>query len=57
LVNPGPLYARNIDAMRDGEHFVTVDDFAQDDSGESTASRIHVVLNWQEELKERVPAR
>lgn len=38
------------DVAPDGEHFVMIRD-------ESLVSRIHVVLNWAEELKQQVPIR
>jgi len=57
LINPGPLAARNLDVLPDGEHFVTISDSAQDGFSDAAASRIHVVLNWTEELKQRVPVK
>jgi hypothetical protein len=48
---PGVASA-NYDVTPDGQRFLMVRD---DD--DITATRIVVVLNWQEELKQRVPTR
>ena len=46
--------ASNYDVSLDGQRFVMVK--AEQQSGEAGASpQFHVVLNWFEELKERVP--
>ena len=46
---------RNYDMTRDGEHLLMVYPAATSDSGEPVTPRINIVLNWFEELKERVP--
>ena len=46
---------RDYDITPDGERFVMVFPTGQTDSGGSAAQRINIVLNWFEELKERVP--
>ena len=50
-----PVTPRNHDISPDGNHFITVADAAPNGSAASTASQIRVVLNWFEELKQRVP--
>jgi hypothetical protein len=40
----------NYDVSADGQRFVMVKD-------ESSAGRLDIVLNWNEELKQRVPMR
>ena len=49
-----PFY-RSFDVMPDGDRFVVVLPDEEQDSGETVRPRIHVVLNWFQELKERVP--
>ena len=51
-----PVTPRNHDIARDGK-FITVADAAPNGSGAPTAPQIRVVLNWFEELKERVPVK
>ena len=46
---------RNYDLMPDGERFVMVFPAEGADDGESVPPRINVVLNWHQELLERVP--
>ena len=41
--------------MPDGERFVFVKPVDQEGSDDPVKPRIHVILNWFEELKERVP--
>jgi WD40-like Beta Propeller Repeat len=50
----GPDAIRNIDALPDGR-FVGIVDLSQSESGDPTAPRINVVLNWTEELKRLAP--
>ena len=50
----GPEAVRNIDVLPDGRFVGTVD-LAQSESGDPTAPRINVVLNWTEELKRLAP--
>jgi Tol biopolymer transport system component len=47
----GPYY-RNYDVTRDGQRFVMVKSEA-----EASTARIHVVLNWREELEQLAPSR
>ena len=49
-----PFY-RSFDVMPDGDRFVVVLPDEEQDSGETVRPRIHIVLNWFEELRERVP--
>ena len=46
---------RNYDITPDGERFVLVFPANRTDGEEASAPQINVVLNWVEELKERVP--
>ena len=50
----GPDAIRNIDILPDGR-FVGIVDLGQSESGEVSAPRINVVLNWTEELKRLAP--
>ena len=50
-----PGVERPYDISRDGQHFLGLIDAAQTLSGAPAAQQIHVVLNWFEELKARVP--
>ncbi len=43
------------DMSPDGERLLMVFPADQADSGEASRSQINIVLNWFEELKERVP--
>ena len=43
---------RSFDPMPDGERFVTL---VPADGNQDTTPRVNIVLNWTEELKERVP--
>ena len=59
---PGPILirgnnSRNFDFMPDGERFVAVVQVADvaTQGEQAPAGQINVVLNWFEELKERVP--
>jgi serine/threonine protein kinase len=54
-VNTTPTGPRNHDITVDGQRFIAVVDPAQIQSGAPAASQIQVVLNWNEELKARVP--
>jgi len=42
---------------KDGQHFLGLTDAAATPSGSPFSAQIHVVLNWFEELKARVPVR
>ncbi len=46
---------RDYDMSPDGERLLMVFPTDQLDSGESARPQINIVLNWFEELKERVP--
>ena len=48
-------FYRSFDIMPDGERFLVVLSADQASADEVPRSRLHVVLNWFEELKERVP--
>lgn len=55
--NAAPNVERPYDISRDGRHFLGLIDAAQTQSGAPAAPQIHVVLNWFEELRARVPTR
>lgn len=48
---------RNSDAMPDGGHVIGVTTAGQTDSGGATASQITVVLNWFDEVRQRLPVK
>jgi WD40 repeat protein len=52
-------WPRQFDIMPDGKQFVVVLPFGQADTAEASQQKpqIQVVLNWFEELKQRVPVR
>jgi serine/threonine-protein kinase len=52
-----PVAPRNHDIAPDGKHFITVADAAPNGSAAPTAPQIRVVINWFEELKQRVPVK
>jgi len=52
-----PVSPRNHDIAPDGKRFVTVADAAPTEPGAPTAPQIRVVLNWVEDLKQRVPVK
>ena len=52
----GGQFQRDYDLLRDGQHIVAVVQPGEDDA-ERYSSQIEVVLNWSEELKQRVPTR
>ena len=49
------LGTRNYDITPNGEHLIMVYPAATSDSGEPVTPRINIVLNWFEELLERLP--
>ena len=49
-----PFY-RSFDIMPDGEQLLVVLPVEQTGTDQAPRSQLHVVLNWFEELKERVP--
>jgi hypothetical protein len=54
----GPGFERNNDITRDSKRFLGVVAAGQNTaSGSLAAPQIQVVLNWSEELKQRVPTR
>jgi hypothetical protein len=52
----GPNQPRTLDITPDGK-IVGVVEAGQTESGAATTPQIHMVLNWFEELKQRVPTR
>ena len=50
-------FPRNYDISPDGKQFIIVLNAEQNQSKQSSAANISVVLNWVEELKQRVPVR
>ena len=50
-----PVSPRNHDIAPDGKRLITVGDATE--SGAPTAPQIRVVLNWFEELKDKVPTK
>jgi len=53
----GPAFAREHDITPDGKRFVGVVASGQTQAGAPATPQIQVVLNWFEELKQRVPVR
>ena len=47
----GLMFRTNYDISPDGQRFVMI----QEDTPDSETAQINVVLNWFEELKQRVP--
>jgi hypothetical protein len=56
FLSVAPPFPRNYDVTSDGR-FIGVAIASQASSGMPAAPQIHVVLNWFEELKHRVPTR
>jgi Tol biopolymer transport system component len=54
-IEVGPGGARNHDIFPDGQRFIGVHDATTSRAGTVSIPRIQVVLNWFEELKQRVP--
>jgi Tol biopolymer transport system component len=52
-----PSSVRTYDILPDGKHFIGVMAAGQTPSGPASAPQIQVVLNWFEDLKQRVPVR
>ncbi len=50
-----PRGSRNYDITPDGQRFLTVIPAPNAEADETTSVRINIVLNWFEELKQRVP--
>jgi serine/threonine-protein kinase len=48
---------RDYDVSADGQRFLLIKDAPTPDGQKPAAPEIHLVLNWQEELKQRVPTR
>ncbi len=47
---------RNYDVSPDGQRFLSISVLPiDDDDAEATVPKVNIVLNWFEELKERVP--
>ena len=57
FVERGSTFERNNDITPDGKRFLGVVAAGQTASGAAAAPQIQVVLNWTEELKQRVPTR
>ena len=53
----GPFMEREYDVTPDGKRFIAVADAAHSQPGAPVAPQIQVVLNWFEELKQRVPTK
>jgi Tol biopolymer transport system component len=56
LAGGGPNVPRAYDIAPDGQHFVIVVPAEARTTG-NASPQLHVVLNWNEELKQRVPSR
>src|SRR5262249_45000471 len=55
---PPPPTHRNFDITPDGKQFIVVQaSKSQSDTNQSSIPQINVVVNWFEELKQRVPVR
>ena len=54
-VGGGPKLPRQYDVSPDGEHFIIA--LADESSSNPFQAQIRIVLNWSEELKQRVPTR
>ena len=50
-----PTSVRTYDILPDGKHFIGVVPAGQARSGPASAPQIQVVLNWFEDVKQRVP--
>ena len=57
FANNVPAAERPFDISRDGQHFLGLIDASRTQSGAPATQQIHVVLNWFEELKARVPTK
>ena len=58
IVLPGPPTHRNFDITPDGKQFIIVQTSkSQSDMNQRSRTQINVVVNWFEELKQRVPVR
>jgi Tol biopolymer transport system component len=55
--NAAPVFARPYDIARDGKRILGLSESVQGETTSASAPRIHVILNWFEELKTRVPTR
>jgi hypothetical protein len=54
-ISSGPPVPRNSDIMPDGQRFIAVIPASTSQIGAPPAAQLNVVLNWFEELKQRVP--
>jgi hypothetical protein len=52
-----PVSPRNHDISPNGTNFINVGDASQTESGAPMGPQIRIVLNWFEELKQRVPSK
>jgi hypothetical protein len=59
MLDGGPAFEREYDAMPDGKRFLSVMGVRPPDeeSDETATRRIDVVLNWFTELQQRVPTK
>jgi eukaryotic-like serine/threonine-protein kinase len=57
LAGGGPNIPRAYDIAPDGQHFVIMVPAETSTTPENVAPQLHMVLNWTEELKQRVPSR
>ena len=57
FLNAPPASERTYDVARDGKRFVGLIESLQTPQGTSNAPQIQVVLNWFEELKQRIPTK
>jgi len=48
---------RNVDAMPDGQHVIGVTSLSQSDAGAALLQQINVVLNWTDEVRQKVPVK
>jgi hypothetical protein len=55
FLGSGPMAPGAIDRLPDGQHFVAL--ASAENQPEAPAPQIQIVLNWMEELKQRVPTR
>ena len=53
----GTLELNNWDLSPDGKRFLMIKDAVGDASTGAGSQKINIVLNWTEELKERIPAK
>jgi Tol biopolymer transport system component len=57
LIAPGSIYSRDFDISPDGKQFIAVLEATAGQTLKQPNPQINVVLNWFEELKQRVPVK